>query len=63
MSPTTFSSDVEQLKTRLKQIWMAGDYDRFSRYLEPGRGNSMSASTSRWEADSWTSGAAPVSWR
>ena len=24
----------EGLKTRLREIWMAGDYDRFSRYLE-----------------------------
>jgi SAM-dependent methyltransferase len=26
--------DVETVKTRLKNIWMAGDYDRFSRYIE-----------------------------
>ena len=24
------------MKTRLKHIWMAGDYDRFSRYMESG---------------------------
>ncbi len=24
------------MKTRLKNIWMAGDYDRFSRYMEGG---------------------------
>lgn len=28
--------DVESMKSRLKTIWMAGDYDRFSRYLETG---------------------------
>jgi len=28
------SPEVENLKTRLKTIWMAGDYDRFSRYME-----------------------------
>jgi SAM-dependent methyltransferase len=28
-------NDVDQLKTRLKGIWMAGDYDIFSRYMEP----------------------------
>ncbi len=26
--------EVESLKTRLKHMWMAGDYDRFSRYME-----------------------------
>jgi hypothetical protein len=25
---------VESMKSRLKHIWMAGDYDRFSRYME-----------------------------
>lgn len=34
MSTSAFAPDVEQLKTRLKKIWMAGDYDRFSRYME-----------------------------
>jgi len=29
-------SDTNSLKARLKQIWTAGDYDRFSRYLEGG---------------------------
>jgi len=28
-------SDIEQLKERLKATWMTGDYDIFSRYLEP----------------------------
>jgi ubiquinone/menaquinone biosynthesis C-methylase UbiE len=32
ISPTTNQTD--QLKTRLKATWMAGDYDIFSRYLE-----------------------------
>src|SRR6478735_474444 len=26
--------EVESMKTRLKHIWMVGDYDRFSRYME-----------------------------
>jgi SAM-dependent methyltransferase len=34
MSTSTISPEVERVKTRLKHIWMAGDYDRFSRYLE-----------------------------
>ena len=34
MSTSLLSSQVETLKTRLKHIWMAGDYDRFSRYME-----------------------------
>jgi SAM-dependent methyltransferase len=28
-------SDIDQLKARLKATWMTGDYDIFSRYLEP----------------------------
>jgi ubiquinone/menaquinone biosynthesis C-methylase UbiE len=28
------SSEVENIKARLKSIWTAGDYDRFSRYME-----------------------------
>ncbi|HXX73924.1 MAG TPA: class I SAM-dependent methyltransferase [Nitrospiraceae bacterium] len=34
MSTSALSPEVESLKARLKRIWMAGDYDRFSRYLE-----------------------------
>src|SRR5437870_1638584 len=34
MSAGALSTDVESLKTRLKTIWMAGDYDRISRYTE-----------------------------
>lgn len=34
MTASTLSPDVAQLKMRLKAIWKAGDYDRFSRYLE-----------------------------
>jgi 2-polyprenyl-3-methyl-5-hydroxy-6-metoxy-1,4-benzoquinol methylase len=36
MATSTLPPDVENLKTRLKTIWMAGDYDRFSRYMENG---------------------------
>lgn len=36
MTTSTLSPEVASLKTRLKQIWMAGDYDHFSRYLENG---------------------------
>jgi SAM-dependent methyltransferase len=28
--------EIDALKTRLKETWMAGDYDRFSRYMEQG---------------------------
>ncbi|MGQ0555812.1 MAG: class I SAM-dependent methyltransferase [Nitrospiraceae bacterium] len=28
--------EMGDLKTRLTEIWTAGDYDRFSRYMEPG---------------------------
>jgi ubiquinone/menaquinone biosynthesis C-methylase UbiE len=36
MSTSALSPEVESVKTRLKKIWMAGDYDRFSRYMENG---------------------------
>ena len=32
MSTTTTALETDGLKTRLKETWMAGDYDRFSRY-------------------------------
>lgn len=37
VSPTSSSlhRDMHQLKARLKATWMTGDYDVFSRYLEP----------------------------
>ena len=34
MTTSAITPEVESLKTRLKKIWMAGDYDRFSRYME-----------------------------
>jgi len=36
MSTTTTAPEIEGLKTRLKETWIAGDYDRFSRYMEQG---------------------------
>jgi ubiquinone/menaquinone biosynthesis C-methylase UbiE len=33
---TAISSEFVNLKARLKKTWMAGDYDRFSRYMENG---------------------------
>jgi ubiquinone/menaquinone biosynthesis C-methylase UbiE len=36
MIASAMSSEVESMKSRLKHIWMAGDYDRFSRYMESG---------------------------
>jgi SAM-dependent methyltransferase len=36
MSTTTIAPEFAGLKARLKQTWMAGDYDRFSRYMEDG---------------------------
>lgn len=35
MSTTTIAPEINALKARLKDTWMAGDYDRFSRYMEP----------------------------
>ena len=34
MSAVAITSEFVALKSRLKDIWMAGDYDRFSRYME-----------------------------
>jgi SAM-dependent methyltransferase len=36
MHASAVSPEVQSLKARLKNIWMAGDYDRFSRYMENG---------------------------
>jgi len=33
---TAISPEFANLKARLKETWMAGDYDRFSRYMENG---------------------------
>jgi len=33
---STAIGELDNLKVRLKTIWMAGDYDRFSRYMETG---------------------------
>src|ERR1041384_5312943 len=35
-STITNTPEVGDLKARLKDTWMAGDYDRFSRYMEQG---------------------------
>jgi len=32
----TATGEMESIKARLKSIWTAGDYDRFSRYMEGG---------------------------
>ncbi len=32
----TATGEMESVKARLKSIWTAGDYDRFSRYMEGG---------------------------
>lgn len=36
MHATMTSSDLTELKLRLKVVWNAGDYDAFSRYMEAG---------------------------
>ena len=33
---TSHAGAIEQLKSKLKTTWMAGDYDRFSRFMEKG---------------------------
>lgn len=34
--PRPLTPEMQALKTRLKAMWMAGDYGHFARYLEPG---------------------------
>src|SRR6476469_5083012 len=36
MRTITTEPEIDGLKARLKETWMAGDYDRFSRYMEQG---------------------------
>lgn len=36
MTTSTLTTEMDGLKQTLQQIWTAGDYDRFSRYLEGG---------------------------
>lgn len=36
MSAVANENGIEAIKSRLRTTWMAGDYDRFSRYLENG---------------------------
>lgn len=36
MSTTAVAPDMNAVKARLKETWSAGNYDLFSRYLEPG---------------------------
>ena len=36
MTTTTTVPEIDSLKARLKETWMAGDYDRFSLYMEQG---------------------------
>jgi SAM-dependent methyltransferase len=36
MSAIANEIEIESIKSRLRTTWMAGDYDRFSRYLESG---------------------------
>lgn len=36
MATVAIAPEIDALKTRLKETWTAGDYDRFSRYMEDG---------------------------
>ena len=36
MATVTTTPEIDGLKARLRETWMAGDYDRFSRYMEEG---------------------------
>ena len=51
MSTTTTTPEIDDLKARLKETWMAGDYDRFSRYMEQGARIFYNSSTSPLDAN------------
>src|SRR5437870_12355164 len=36
MAQSAPAMDIDSVKAKLKATWTAGDYDRFSRYMEPG---------------------------
>ena len=36
MNAITTAPEIDSLKGRLKETWIAGEYDRFSRYMEQG---------------------------
>ena len=36
MATVTTTPEIDGLKARLRETWIAGDYDRFSRYMEEG---------------------------
>jgi ubiquinone/menaquinone biosynthesis C-methylase UbiE len=36
MNTITIAPEIDRLKTRLKETWIAGEYDYFSRYMEDG---------------------------
>ena len=64
MTTIALSPEVESVKARLKHIWMAGDYDRFSRYMESGARDFYERLQCRsWMADCWTWAVAPASLR
>ncbi len=56
------STEIDELKGRLKTTWMTGDYDLFSRYLEAGARQFTTGSQSLREAGCSTSRAAPANW-
>ena len=62
MFTSAITSEVESVKTRLKNIWMAGDYDRFSRYMEGSARDFYERLSSFLDADCWTWAVAPASW-
>jgi hypothetical protein len=53
--------EMEALKTRLKAMWMAGDYGHFAKYLEPGAMEFSPACKSRQASACWMSRAGRVS--
>jgi hypothetical protein len=62
MTTSAITTDVERLKARLKMIWMAGDYDIFSRYLEDSAREFYKRLPLHQVAHYSMSGAVPASW-
>lgn len=63
MTTNTIMPELDSLKTRLNTIWTAGDYDRFSRYMEGGAREFYERLQIAPGCGCWMSGAGRANWR
>lgn len=61
-SVATPTAEFEALKSRLKATWMAGNYDFFSRFMEPSAAEFLDRLTCPPAQRCWTSRVGPDSW-